>query len=289
MATAGKRLQPHSRARFLLCSDLDRTLIPNGPQAESPGARERLCAVVEHHAICVVYVTGRNRALVEQAVADYALPWPDAVIGDVGTRIWSTFDRQWKPWTQWDDLIRMDWTRAVRRAAGQLAETVDGLEKQPDDCQTDYKLSFFCSGACLDRVSDALRAGLAEQALPAAVIASLDELSGQGLIDILPERATKRGAIEMVMGSWGFAHWATVCAGDSGNDLPFLTSALQAVLVANATEPVRKQALTMAREQGQSDNLYLALGGFRGMNGNYSAGVLEGLAHYFPETRNWQA
>ncbi|HDO34182.1 MAG TPA: haloacid dehalogenase, partial [Chromatiales bacterium] len=28
---------------LLLCSDLDRTLIPNGPQAESPRARALLC------------------------------------------------------------------------------------------------------------------------------------------------------------------------------------------------------------------------------------------------------
>ena len=287
MAKAGKRLKPHSRARFLLCSDLDRTLIPNGRQAESPGARHQLRQLVEHHALCVVYVTGRNRVLVEQAVVDYGLPWPDAVIGDVGTQIWSTFDRQWKPWTQWDELIRMDWTETVRTVAWQVAKAIDGLQPQPDDCQTAYKVSFFCPISSLNRISEQLRADLVEQGLPAAVIASLDEVSEQGLIDILPARATKRGAIEMVMGAWGFAHWATVCAGDSGNDLPFLTSSLQAVLVANATEQVREQALTMAAEQGQSDNLYLALGGFRGMNGNYAAGVLEGLAHYLPEVRYW--
>ena len=30
---------------------------------------------------------------------------------------------------------------------------------------------------------------------------------------------------------------------------------------------------------------YLAQGGFLGMNGNYSAGILEGVAHYHPDTR----
>ena len=33
--------------------------------------------------------------------------------------------------------------------------------------------------------------------------------------------------------------------------------------------------------------LYLAHGGFLGMNGNYSAGILEGVAHYHPDTRLW--
>ena len=33
--------------------------------------------------------------------------------------------------------------------------------------------------------------------------------------------------------------------------------------------------------------LYLAQGGFLGMNGNYSAGILEGIAHYYSYTRLW--
>ncbi|WP_338063075.1 HAD-IIB family hydrolase [Wenzhouxiangella limi] len=281
------RLKPHSQARYLLCSDLDRTLIPNGPQAESPGARERLRALVEHHAICVVYVTGRNRALVEQAVAQFDLPWPDAVIGDVGTRIWSTFDQRWTTWSQWDELIRRNWTEQVRERAGAHAESVGALQRQPEECQTAYKLSYFCPARALAETAARLKSAFAADALPAAIIASLDETTDQGLIDILPDKATKRGAIEMVMGAWGFAHWATVCAGDSGNDLPFLTSALQAVLVANATESVREQALSMAQAQGQIDNLYLARGGPGGMNGNYAAGVIEGFAHYVPEARDW--
>ncbi len=30
--------------------------------------------------------------------------------------------------------------------------------------------------------------------------------------------------------------------------------------------------------------LYLPRGNFLGMNGNYTAGVLEGLSHFFPES-----
>ncbi|MFP4207740.1 MAG: HAD-IIB family hydrolase [Wenzhouxiangella sp.] len=284
-----KNLKPHSQARYLLCSDLDRTLIPNGPQVESPHARELLAALVEHHAICVVYVTGRNRALVEEAVARYQLPWPDAVIGDVGTRIWSTFDQRWTAWSQWDDLIRRDWTEQAYARARAQAESISQLKRQPEQCQTPYKLSYFCPAQALAEIAARLKNAFAAAQVPAAIIASVDETSEQGLVDILPDKATKRGAIEMVMGAWGFAHWATVCAGDSGNDLPFLTSALQAVLVANATETVRDQAQAMAQAQGQIDNLYLARGGLRGMNGNYAAGVIEGVAHYIPEVLEWLA
>ena len=79
----------------------------------------------------------------------------------------------------------------------------------------------------------------------------------------------------------------TVFAGDSGNDLPALTSGLQAVLVHNARREVREEALRSVREKGISERLYLALGDFLDMNGNYAAGVLEGLAHFQPDTLCW--
>jgi hypothetical protein len=50
---------------------------------------------------------------------------------------------------------------------------------------------------------------------------------------------------------------------------------------------VVEQAKTQALQQGTMASLYLAQGGFPGMNGNYSAGILEGVSHFFPFTRCW--
>jgi hypothetical protein len=66
-----------------------------------------------------------------------------------------------------------------------------------------------------------------------------------------------------------------------------LSSALRSILVANATEDVRKEVLQLAASHGTSASLYLAKGEFLGMNGNYSAGILEGIAHFLPLTRAW--
>ncbi len=79
----------------------------------------------------------------------------------------------------------------------------------------------------------------------------------------------------------------TVFAGDSGNDLPALTSGLQAVLVHNARADVREEALSALKAKGMAKRLYLAQGEFLGMNGNYAGGVLEGLTHFVPEARSW--
>jgi hypothetical protein len=108
-----------------------------------------------------------------------------------------------------------------------------------------------------------------------------------GLLDVLPAHATKLHAMEFLMQHQGFNYANTVFAGDSGNDLPVLASAIQSVLVANADCNVIEQAKTQARKQETMAAFYLAQGGFLGMNGNYSAGILEGVAHYHPDTQLW--
>ncbi|MCW9030062.1 MAG: haloacid dehalogenase, partial [Gammaproteobacteria bacterium] len=37
----------------------------------------------------------------------------------------------------------------------------------------------------------------------------------------------------------------------------------------------------------ESESLYIAQGNFFGMNGNYSAGLLEGVVHYMPIVQEW--
>jgi hypothetical protein len=79
----------------------------------------------------------------------------------------------------------------------------------------------------------------------------------------------------------------TVFAGDSGNDLHALTSGLQAILVKNSAADVQQAALKELGRKGLTDCLYIARGGLYGLNGNYAAGVLEGLVHFYPETAAW--
>ncbi len=78
-----------------------------------------------------------------------------------------------------------------------------------------------------------------------------------------------------------------VFGGDSGNDLTVLTSGIQAVLVKNASTRIQQTAVEILAQKGQLNKLYLARGQFMGMNGNYSAGLLEGIAHFLPQTLNW--
>ena len=58
-------------------------------------------------------------------------------------------------------------------------------------------------------------------------------------------------------------------------------------MVANAVNYVREAATQRARAAGNEDTLYLAHGDYLGMNGNYSAGILEGVVHFMPELASW--
>ena len=80
---------------ILLCSDLDRTLLPNGPQPESPQVRTLLRRVAERPDVKLAYVSGRHRELLHEAIDSYQLPEPDYAITDVGTRIYEINDDRW--------------------------------------------------------------------------------------------------------------------------------------------------------------------------------------------------
>ena len=80
---------------ILICTDLDRTLLPNGKQPESPGARAGFRRLVSRPEITLAYVSGRHRRLVEDAIREYELPLPDWVIGDVGTTIYQVHATEW--------------------------------------------------------------------------------------------------------------------------------------------------------------------------------------------------
>ncbi len=271
--------------RILLCSDLDRTLLPNGLQPESPAARPLLRRFAAHSDVTLAYVSGRHLALLRDAIREYDLPVPDYAIGDVGTTIYEAHVGDWRPWREWDEEIAPDWRGRRHDELARLFQDLRPLVMQEGAKQNTYKLSYYVAPDSDYRaVLTEMERRLSEEGIRASLIWSVDETVRQGLLDVLPARATKLHAVRFLMGRLGFAEARTLYAGDSGNDLPVLTSGLQAVLVRNALPEVQAEA---RRESPDPDKLYIASGADLGLNGYYSAGVLEGLIHFFPEVRAW--
>jgi len=124
-----------------------------------------------------------------------------------------------------------------------------------------------------------MRRHLADCQVKVRFIFSVDEVNRVGLFDLLPEAASKLAAVNFLAARTGVSSDRMIYAGDSGNDLEVLTSEVKAILVANAIEAVKRQA----QQAAPANTLYLAQGNFMEMNGNYAAGLLEGLVHYLPE------
>lgn len=268
--------------RFLLCTDLDRTLIPNGAQPESPQAMPLFRRLAARAEVALAYVSGRHRALVEQAIAEYALPQPDFAIADVGATIYRIGPSGWQQWDAWDAQIAPDWHGLAHDELRRLLEVFPALRLQEAEKQNRHKLSFYVAlETDAPELLGAMEARLKQADIRANLIWSVDEAAAVGLLDVLPASANKLHAIAFLMRHEGYGHENTVFAGDSGNDLDVLKSGIQAVLVANADAETRRLATDGA------GCLYIARGGYLGMNGNYSAGILEGLAHYLPQADAW--
>jgi sucrose-6F-phosphate phosphohydrolase len=270
--------------KLLLCTDLDRTLIPNGEQPESTGASELFNRLVRQPNVTLIFVTGRHRELVEEAIDTYHLPQPDYVIADVGSTIYQIKSGDWSSWTRWEQELGRSWGRNTHADIQSMFGNLGVLQLQEPEKQGRYKLSYYVSVPDEPKeLEQEMYARLDAGSVKAALVWSVDETTSTGLLDVLPITANKYYAIEFLMEALGFDLGNTIFAGDSGNDLAVLVSPIKSVLVANATDQVRQQALEDAKAGGQLDALYLAHGYFYGMNGNYSAGILEGIMHYMPQ------
>jgi HAD superfamily hydrolase (TIGR01484 family) len=274
---------------MLVCTDLDRTLIANGPQPESAGARARFDALVARPEVMLTYVSGRHRRLITRAISTYRLPRPDFVVADVGTTIYEAGGRRrWRRSEAWEDRIAVDWNGKSRTELMELLNDLPDLRPQERSKQNRFKLSYYLPLTFeRDRLDDEIRHRMERYGVNGRLIWSIDDPAGVGLLDILPARASKLHALEYLMRRHGFDLTDTVFCGDSGNDLEVLVSPIPSVLVANASDEVRAQALELADRNGHGAGLYAARGGLFGMNGNYSAGMLEGIAHFYPRTLAW--
>ncbi|MDT8406417.1 MAG: HAD-IIB family hydrolase [Methylococcales bacterium] len=274
--------------QLLLATDLDRTLLPNGDAPESTGVRDLFRQFTQRPEIALAYVTGRHLGLVEEAIAEYWLPEPDYVVADVGTTIYRKEQGDWRVVDAWRDDIAADWGNLSHQDLSRELVDLTELTLQEKTKQNDFKLSYYLPLSLqLTPLLGQIRQRLTRLGVHAELIYSVDEARQIGLLDIVPARATKFHAVDFLRTHLELTLAKTVFAGDSGNDLPVLVSEIPAVLVANASDTIKQQAQAEAERLGNCKALYQAQGGWRNLNGCYSAGILEGAIHFWPETERW--
>lgn len=272
--------------KIFLATDLDRTILPNGNQPESSTALPTFRQLVVRPEIILAYVSGRSQRLQQEAIHEYQLPLPDYAIGDVGTTIYQVgTSENWQPITAWEEEIAIDWAGNNWSDIYALFKEVEGLRLQQDtpDQQNKFKVSFYTDKNINKEILlKTMQQKVAGTDLKLSFIFSIDELQQVGLLDVLPESATKLHAVQFLRNNLAISDEQTVFAGDSGNDIPVLTSGLKAIMVKNTRAEVQTEVKAIAQNKGIANRIYTAQGNWHGMNGNYSAGVLEGFFHFFP-------
>lgn len=269
--------------RLLLCTDLDRTWIANGAAAQSPQASEWLARFLNEYQVSLAYVTGRHQSLIQQAIGEYNLPWPHFAIADVGSMIYQVTSQQWEVSKEWSALLAKEWSDASKAELLARLAKIPELQLQEPAKQGSYKISYYVQAqADFNQLDQQITEVLQQLQMPTNPIWSHEEASQLRLLDLLPRGANKYKAIEHLILQQGFERSATVFAGDSGNDLDVFESDLPSIVVANASPEIKSWATAQRKA-----TLYLAQGGLLSMNGNYQAGILEGLHHFWPEAREW--
>jgi sucrose-6F-phosphate phosphohydrolase len=262
----------------ILATDMDRTLLPNGKWEADSEAISLFNNLTEQDDLLVVYVTGRNLNLTENAIKEFGVRYPDVLCGDVGTTIRKYVHEQWQFDEGWVDLIHL---RSPRWDAGAIKNAVagiDGLREQESEHLNPFKQSYYVDHArkeqILGEVDDRVKGKFDE-----VIVYSFDSQDGKGLLDFLPESATKQTALEYVAEEFGSAREDVVFCGDSGNDIFPLTAGFSGVLVKNADQQLVDNVHEAMRGNPQL-KLYFARGNFKGLSGYYTSGVIEGAYHY---------
>ncbi len=210
-----------------LATDLDGTFLGG-----SDKDRETLYAWIEDNraSVGLIFVTGRDPGFIMEMCREKGLPWPEYVVGDVGTTIAEVRpDGTIAPIEALEVDIAARWQDqgdAVRDAlVGQ-----PGLQLQPT--QFRYRVSYDLNPQAFDSHAKTVVEDM-----------GLDWLiSDNRYFDVLPKGVSKGPSIRRLVRHLGLPEARVLCAGDTLNDLSMLASGLPAVAVGNS-ETALKQRL----------------------------------------------
>ncbi len=243
----------------LFATDLDGTLLGN-PEA-TRRFKDAWEALATPERPALVYASGRLVQDVIDLLATRVLPWPDFIIGGVGTQLYDARVRR----------ALAEFNRAFRdrfdlARVEEIVAAFPGVLAQPPQFLHPYKSSWF-----LDRATpgalDELRARLAAAGLEVTVVYS----SGRHL-DVLPAGTDKGRALEWLCRRLAIPPSSVLVAGDTGNDASlFLLPGVRGIVVENA-QPELIEAVVPVPTFNATHVL--------------ADGVLEGLRHFgvIPET-----
>ena len=223
------------------------------------GDRESLSELLQtmqahHKSIIFGIATGRRLDDALSTLRQYNIPQPDVLISGQGTEI--HYAPNLTKSAVWERHINYLWNPLAIR---DILKEMPGLEMQPKNQQSDFKISYFIDPkvANIQEIRQTLLRN--EQAVNAV-------FSFGQFLDVLPVRASKGLALRWCAEQLGFPLQNTLVAGVTGADADMLRGNTLGVVVDN-------RHLAELSDLSSVDNIYFA-------KKQYAAGILEAMDYY---------
>ncbi|PKP64360.1 MAG: alpha,alpha-trehalose-phosphate synthase [Alphaproteobacteria bacterium HGW-Alphaproteobacteria-8] len=235
---------------YALATDLDGTFLGGA----EPDRRALYAAIsARRDRMGLIFVTGRDPDFIESLCGAGAVPWPDYVIGDVGTTIAQVRQGRVTPLAALEAPIARAWGdrgAAVRTALDGAA----GLTLQPTPFR--HRVSYDYDPAAYD--------GAAQAAVEAMGLDWL--ISADRYFDVLPKGVSKGPSLKRLVAHLGLAPQRVLAAGDTLNDLSMFDAGVPAVAVGGSEAGLLAQV---------SDRAHVHVA-----TGVGAAGIAEAIAHF---------
>ncbi|HKI60247.1 MAG TPA: HAD-IIB family hydrolase, partial [Mariprofundaceae bacterium] len=186
-----------------IITDLDQNLLGD------PESLADFTAILKKHRKQVIFAiaTGRNLESALSIIRKQKIPQPDLLITSLGTAIYyaPNLTRD----SVWSRHINHHWQR---RTLVELLEDIPGLEMQPKNNQTPYKISYFIDPSVAPEIQEINRYLLQHEQ-------SVNVTFSHGqFLDVLPYRASKGYALRWAAEQLGIPLENMLVAGGSGAD-----------------------------------------------------------------------
>jgi len=244
-----------SDATFTLATDLDGTFL-GGSDADRAALYDWIEA--RRDSVSLVFVSGRDPEFIHSLCSDNWVPWPDYVIGDVGTTVARVdrHDEDKRTLTHLPELeheIAARWGDAGEQVRKALADA-RGLKLQPTKFR--YRVSYNMDPDTFDPGACEVVTGM-----------GLDWLvSDNRYFDVLPRGISKGPTLERFITAFGMSRGRVLVAGDTLNDLSMFKTGLNGAVVGGA-----EQALLDATRDIRTARKCKAIG---------AAGIMEAIAAF---------
>ncbi len=214
-------MEDYRSKSVVLATDLDGTFLGGSKQD-----RRHLYKWIEDHrsTVGLVFVTGRDPEFILQLCTANGVPWPDYVVGDVGTTIAHIVGRErLEPIQALETIISDAW----RDSGPRVKEALNGhpgLTLQPTNFR--YRVSYDYEPTKFDASAHEIVQDLGLDTL----------ISADRYFDVLPKGVSKGPSLNRLVTYLGIEPSRVLTAGDTMNDLSMLAAGLPAVAV-GGSEP----------------------------------------------------